>query len=256
MMSRSLNARSAWSGGASESSGQAPDVESASAQYAARFEGSVGRWLLDVQSEGVERLMGDASVDRILEVGGGHAQLAAVLRPRCGLLIEQGSERGCALRLRALTGTIPFVESDLERLPFADRSVDLVVAVRLLAHVSRPDAFLAECARVAERSILVDFPSWRSVNALTGLLFGWKRSVEHDTRPYRLYRPGEVEDLLKPHGFLFATAFPQFFWPMVLHRMIGHVDISRFLEWVPRRLGVTRLVGSPWLALYVRGTDR
>ena len=202
------------------------------------------------------RLLDNATGGRILEVGGGHAQLASLLYARSSLLVEQGSDAACATRLRALGETIPFVHSDLERLPFADRSFDLVVAIRLLAHVPRAEVLLAECARVTRAGIIIDFPSRRSFNALTGLLFGWKRGVEPDTRPYRLYRPGHLVGMLEPLGFRLAGAFPQFFWPMVLHRLIGRAGLSRVLEWPPRRLGLARLLGSPWLALYVRGLLR
>ena len=48
----------------------------------------------------------------------------------------------------------------------------------------------------------------------------------------------------------------QFFLPMVLHRMIGRRGISAALEGLCRGLGLTRLWGSPVIALFVPDTRR
>lgn len=55
------------------------DIETSSDDYASRFAGATGAWMLDVQRDATIRLMGD-DTDSILDVGGGHGQLA---RPLC-----------------------------------------------------------------------------------------------------------------------------------------------------------------------------
>ena len=54
----------------------APDVETASEDYARRFAGEVGRYFLDVQAEIVLEMLASWPQASVLEVGGGHAQLA------------------------------------------------------------------------------------------------------------------------------------------------------------------------------------
>ena len=61
------------------------DVETSSAAYARRFEGSVGRWFLDVQARTTLELLRPRPRTSVLEVGGGHAQLT-------GPLVEAGCD--------------------------------------------------------------------------------------------------------------------------------------------------------------------
>jgi hypothetical protein len=83
---------------------------------------------------------------------------------------------------------VPFVVARADLLPLPDRAVDAVVAVRIMAHIADPAGFLRECCRVADKMIVIDFPSRRSCNALSELLFSFKRSVEGDTRRFRIFR--------------------------------------------------------------------
>jgi SAM-dependent methyltransferase len=231
---------------------QAPDVESSSDAYARRFSGAIGAWFLERQAEGVRRLLAPLGQCRILEVGGGHAQLTGSFAAAGHAVTVQGSEPSCAARVRRLFPQVPFVESPLERLDFEDRSFDVVVTIRTMAHVENPASFLAECARVARRAILIDYPSTRSVNFFVDFLFDWKRSVEKDTRLYRTFADAEVGSLLASHGLRRAGVVRQYFWPMVLHRAHKSPSAGRALESGASALGLTRLFGSPVLALYRR----
>ena len=55
------------------------DVETASDDYAARFEGDVGRYFLDQQAAITLKFLDDSPGVRVLDVGGGHGQLTAPL---------------------------------------------------------------------------------------------------------------------------------------------------------------------------------
>ena len=55
------------------------DVETSSEGYARRFAGPVGRYFLKVQEEITLRLLAPWPRARVLDVGGGHAQLAPPL---------------------------------------------------------------------------------------------------------------------------------------------------------------------------------
>ena len=225
----------------------APDVETASEDYARRFAGVVGEYFLEVQTKTVLDLLAPWPLARVLEVGGGHAQLAGPLIERGFQVTVTGSEEACRERLdRSLPpGSFGFQVCDAARLPFPDRSFDLVLAVRLLTHLEGWREALAEMCRVAGRAVIVDYPDNRSFNRLYGPLFAWKKAVEGNTRTFRRFSPGEVIGECARHGFGRPVMRRQFFLPMVVHRALGRARISRVLERAFGALGLTRAFGSP-----------
>lgn len=225
----------------------APDVETASEDYARRFAGAVGEYFLDVQAKTVLDLLAPLPQARVLEVGGGHAQLARPLIERGFQVTVTGSEESCRERLdRSLPpGSFGFQVCDAARLPFPDRSFDVVLAVRLLTHLDNWREALAEMCRVAARAVIVDYPDTRSFNRLYGALFAWKKALEGNTRTFHCFRPGEVIAECARHGFGRPAVQRQFFIPMVVHRAVGRAGISRILEGASGALGLTRAFGSP-----------
>jgi SAM-dependent methyltransferase len=231
------------------------DVETSSEDYARRFAGPVGRYFLKVQEEITLRLLADWSDwsprARVLDVGGGHAQLAPPLVASGHQVTVVGSRAVCRERLdRELpAGSFEFRTCDFLNLPFPDRSFDVVLSFRLLAHAPRWRELVAELARVAGRAVVVDFPDTRSFNALYGPLFAWKKRVEGNTRTFITFRPGEVEAELARHGFGRPVEVRQLFVPMVIHRALGKAlrtaALSRGLEAVSSGLGLTQALGSP-----------
>lgn len=227
------------------------DVETSSEDYARRFAGPVGRYFLKTQEEAALRLLAPWPRARVLDVGGGHAQLAPSLVARGHAVTVVGSRPDCRERLdRELpAGRFEFRVCDLLELPFPDRSFDVVLSFRLLAHEERWRPLVAELARVAGRAVIVDYSDTRSSNALYGPLFGWKKRVEGNTRTFITFRPGEVAAELARHGFGRPVEIRQFFLPMVVHRALGKAlgtaAPSRALEAVSSGLGLTRALGSP-----------
>lgn len=226
---------------------QAPDVETASEGYARRFAGEVGRYFLDVQAGLVLELLSPWPGARVLDVGGGHAQLAPLLVEHGYRVTVLGSSQVCRERLdRALPrDSFEFRACDLLDLPFPDRSFDIVLAVRLLAHVERWRELLAGMCRVAARAVIVDSPDVSSFNRFYGPLFRWKRAVEGDTRSFLTFQRGEIAATLAGHGFGRPVERRQFFLPMVVHRAVGRAGFSRAVERASRGLGLTRRLGSP-----------
>ena len=55
------------------------DIETASDDYASRFSGAIGKWMLKKQSDIVLDLLGNNTKVKLLDVGGGHAKLARPL---------------------------------------------------------------------------------------------------------------------------------------------------------------------------------
>jgi SAM-dependent methyltransferase len=234
-------------GAAPASPRETPDVETASEGYAQRFAGEVGRYFLDVQTATVLELLSPWPGSRVLEVGGGHAQLSGRLVERGYRVTVTGSEEVCRRRLdRSLSpGAFDFEVCDAARLPFPDRSFDVVVAVRLLTHLDGWREALAEMCRVARRAVIVDYPDTRSFNRLYGALFAWKQAVEGNTRAFRSFQPREVIAECARHGFGRPETRRQFFVPMVVHRKLGRAGASRAMERASVFLGLTRALGSP-----------
>jgi ubiquinone/menaquinone biosynthesis C-methylase UbiE len=139
------------------------------------------------------------------------------------------------------------VVSDPWRLPFPDAAFDVVLAVRLLAHVTAWRELLAEMARVAGRAVVVDFPVRGALHALAPALFGAKRRVEGNTRPYFDYHPDEIVQALAAQGFETAAVVRQFAMPMVVHRALRAPGLSRRMEALARASGITARTGSPVL---------
>ena len=232
------------------------DVETASDDYAGRFSGPVGAWFLRRQAETTLALLRPYPGAHILDIGGGHAQVAPALLAAGYRLTVAGSSPAAATRLapEIRAGRVAFVSGDLLDLPFPDRAFDVTLSYRLLPHVTRPAALLAELARLADQALIFDYPEQRSLNAIAPLLFPWKRRLEGNTRPFTLFDGRELAVILRRHGFRQAARRPQFFWPMVLHRKLGSAALGRILEAPASLLGLTRAWGSPVIVKFTRAT--
>jgi SAM-dependent methyltransferase len=225
------------------------DIDASSEEYAGRFEGLVGRWFLETQTRlTLAALRGIPRGAHVLDVGGGHAQVAPALTEAGFHVTVVGSARSCGRRLEPWTarGRCRFDVADLQRLPYRDRQFDAVTCYRLLAHSVHWTGLIGELCRVARERVVVDYPSRRSVNVVSQRLFDMKRSIEGAlTRPFALYHPREIAAAFASAGFLIERATPQFFLPMVLYRFTGSARLGRVLEWPARKSGLTGLLGSP-----------
>lgn len=218
------------------------DIHSSTDAYAERFAGPSGQWMLQVQERELRRALEDLSPGKAVDVGGGHAQTEPVLRSLGFETLVTGSDDTCRHRLEPGT---PFQVADHLNLPLPDRGVKVAVCFRLLTHCERWPELVAELCRVADQRVVVDYPARFSVNLLAEALFTWKKKFEKNTRTYSLFRHREVREAFAAHGFTVTFRHPQFFWPMVVHRMLKSPALSRFLEAAARITGLTRLFGSP-----------
>jgi ubiquinone/menaquinone biosynthesis C-methylase UbiE len=150
-------------------------------------------------------------------------------------------------------GRLRFVASSLWSLPFPDGAFDAAIGVRLLAHVERFEALLAEMARVSRRCVIVDFAPQISSNFFEPLLFRLKRRVEGDTRPFFCYRTAQLRSPLTAAGFGSFRIEKQFFLPMVVHRRMARRNLSEMLERTAGTVGLTALLGAPALIAAERG---
>jgi SAM-dependent methyltransferase len=224
------------------------DISTSSDDYARRFAGPVGEWLLGMQTRvTLDLLRGLPERASVLDVGGGHAQIAPPLIDAGYAITVVGSDSSCGARLQQLIdrGSCRFDVGDLRALPYTDRSFDAVVCFRLLPHSVSWTGLVAELCRVARRSVVLDYPSTRSVNVLSEQLFSLKKGIEQNTRPFLLFSPEQIRCAFREHGFTVRVARPQFLLPMVLHRMVKSPAFSRVAEAPGRVLGLTRWFGSP-----------
>lgn len=231
------------------------DVETSSDDYARRFAGPVGAWFLAVQARITLELLAPWPVARVIDVGGGHAQSVGPLVDAGHRVTVYGSDEACAARVRPWTtsGQAEFRAGDLLRLPYDDGAFDVALSYRLLPHVTRWRELLGELARVARRAVIVDYPTRRSVNAFAEALFGLKKGVEGDTRPYTVFRDADVVAALNAVGLRPSARRAQFFFPMALHRAVGRAGVSRALEGTAAVLGLVRALGSPVIVRAERG---
>jgi 2-polyprenyl-3-methyl-5-hydroxy-6-metoxy-1,4-benzoquinol methylase len=244
-MSRSLAATGAP--GAPETAPSAPDVETSSDAYARRFAGAVGAWFLEAQARITLALLSAWPGARVLDVGGGHAQLTGPLVEAGHDVTVYGSAEACRARVRPWIdqGRARFLQGPLDRLAVSDRAYDVVVSYRLLAHVEAWPALVAELSRAARSAVLVDYATRRSLNAIAGPLFSLKRGVEGNTRPFGVLADRDVRTAFAAAGLEVTAREPEFVWPMALHRALGLVRVSRAAERAAAALGLRRALGSP-----------
>lgn len=227
------------------------DLETASDDYASRFAGPVGSWFLEHQLKTLLAVL-PPSISTLqgvtlLDVGGGHGQLAGRLLERGCNVTVLGSDARCEARLLTLRANphYSFAVGEFLPLPFDSASFDIVVSVRLLPHFERWDELLRECCRVARKVVVIDYPTSQSLNALTPLLFKAKKGIEKNTRPYTLFTHAEIRAAFDRCEFLVSAKVPQFFVPMVLHRAVRSAYFSKVVEHFATLSGLTKRYGSP-----------
>ena len=226
---------------------ETPDIETASDDYAGRFAGPSGRYFLDAQEAAVRAALGNLELATVLDVGGGHGQLVPIFLDRDCELTVLGSDESTHRRIRAAfpAARIRHATGDVVHLPYPDRSFDLVISVRLISHIEAWQTLLAEFCRVARRSVIIDYPSWLSLNALTPLLFKLKRTLEGNTRTYASFHGAHLATAFRRNGFEVVAVRKQFFLPMFAHRALNGARWLQACERGFRAAGLTSLLGSP-----------
>ena len=223
------------------------DIHTSSDEYATRFSGPAGAWMLAVQEKITRRMLRGFEGHSVLDVGGGHGQLVLPLCREGWRVTVLGSDESCRHRIQSAvdSGACVFLVGNVVALPFPDKSFDVVLCFRLLTHCERWPELVRELCRVARRAVIVDYPTGQSLNAIAPALFGAKKKFEKNTRTWALFRHAQVNGEFARNGFAPAATGKQFFLPMVLHRMLKSRALSAGLEAVCRALGLTRGWGSP-----------
>ena len=226
---------------------QKADIETSSEDYAKRFSGKVGEYFLAVQSVITLELLKKWSNAKVLDVGGGHAQLAVPLVGKGFDVTVAGSDDSCRKRLDKLLPQteFQFYSCNLLKLPFDNKSFDVVACFRLLTHEENWKLQISELCRVAKYAVIVDYPDIRSFNIFYDLLFSMKKKFEGNTRTYRNFSRKEIIEEFRKNNFGKVTIKPEFFLPMVVHRGIKKVPVLKSIENLFAIFGFTKLFGSP-----------
>lgn len=230
------------------------DIETSSDTYAERFAGSTGEWMLRVQETIALSLLKSRGAATVLDVGGGHGQLAMPLcREKFRVTVLSSSE-SCRRRIAQVvnTGQCTFQVGNVIELPFQDRSFDSVICFRLVTHCAQWHQLIRELCRVARHSVIIDYPTSQSFNKMAPWLFRAKRKLEGDTRTFNLFRHDDIEKEFKKYGYNVYRRTGEFFLPMVLHRILKCRPLSACVEAVLTKTGLTRRWGSPVIVEMVR----
>ncbi len=223
------------------------DIETSSSDYARRFSGRIGEYFLSVQTRIVLNMLSPWPNARVLDVGGGHAQISVPLIKHGFNVTITGSSNVCKDRVSTFlnSDSFNFECCNMLALPFEDNSFDIVLAFRLLPHVSEWKKLIAEMCRVSKEVVIVDYPDIRSFNFISEQLFKAKKAIEGNTRPFSCFCRKEILFEFGNNGFNSPLIRTEFFVPMVLHRTMGIASFSKTVETLCYLSGLTYLFGSP-----------
>src|SRR5947208_15238059 len=105
---------------------------------AMRFSGPIGRLIADTQEQQIAAFLAPLAGRRVLDVGTGTGRAAITLARRGARVtgVDASSEMLDVARARAAAAgaEVRFEAGDAHALPFADRSFDAVVSLRVLMH--------------------------------------------------------------------------------------------------------------------------
>lgn len=224
------------------------DLDPSSDRYAARFSGPAGEWMLSVQTDAIRKMIAPWKGGTVLDVGGGHGQVARpLLADGHDVTVLSSSEAAYGQAAR-LDPAPRLVTGDLMDPPFPDQIFDVVTAVRMMAHVGDWERFLAGLCRVARHAVIIDYPTPGGANVLEPLLFGLKKRFEGDTRKFATMKKADVRAAFSARDFECSDERGQFVVPMVVHRKLKAPAISGAFEGMLGAVGLSTLVGTPVVA--------
>ena len=233
---------------------ETPDIETASDDYAARFSRTVGSWFLKVQEEATLGMLAPFPGAKILDVGGGHGQLADALVRHGYDVTVLGSSDHCKVRIQKLIDekSCTFKVGNILDMPYQNQTFDVVVSYRILPHVVQWKQLIVEFTRLARQAVMIDYPTIRSLNYIAPLLFQFKKHLEGNTRPFTLFKESEIIKIFKMYNFTVADRFPEFCLPMVLYRTLKSYRFASSIERICRLTGLTYIFGSPVILKLLR----
>lgn len=203
-----------------------------------------------------------------------------ILYPICSAL-DVGSEEGFFTKKMASAGTrvssldlsmnrllrakaegtasnTAFVQGDGGRLPFADRSFDLVVAADIIEHIPAYEVAISECARVTKTCLLIS-TNLDGLHRKLARVVGLKALVEREDEKVghlHVYPYPKFLNLVKTHWGDFTIVSkdtvcttPPFIAALSLGGLIHGRVISRLIDLVNTLPRVSRLYFANWIVI-------
>jgi SAM-dependent methyltransferase len=225
------------------------DPETARTFDATRFGGPIGDLVAVTQARVLANMIGTIRDRQILDVGTGTGR-AALLLARGGArvtAVDASTEMLAVARRRAGEDglSVRFLVGDAHALEFPDRSFDVAVSLRVIMHTPRWRQCVGELCRVAERLVILDYPSAHSFAALESLTRRIGHVVGLKREPYRVFMDRTVAGVFAAHGFRIRSVHRQFVLPIAFHKAIGSRRFTTTVETVLDRLGLLGFFGSP-----------
>lgn len=223
---------------------------------ARRFGGPIGEIVAATQARVLLDMVGEVRGHTVLDVGTGTGRAALLLAAAGARVtgVDASDEMLAIARQRAATAGVelPFIVGDGHGLDFDDRGFETVVSLRVLMHTPDWRRFVAELCRVADRQIVIDFPSLSSAAALESAARRLRHALGARTEPYRVFTRALVVREFLSHGFAARAVHRQFVLPIALHKAIGSPRVTESIERLFARAGLLRILGSPVTILFER----
>ncbi len=225
------------------------DRENARAFDDRRFGGPIGELVAGTQARVLADMVGRIQDCDVLDVGTGTGR-AALLLARSGARVTaiDASEEMLAIgRERAAHDllSVRFLIGDAHALEFTDRSFDAVVCFRVLMHTPAWRQCLAEVCRVADRLVIIDYPSATSFAVVEALFRRAFHAMGGRTEPYRVLTHAAIVDALRRNGFNVRSVHRQVVLPIAFHKLFGSRRLTIRVEHVLDGLGLLERFGSP-----------
>jgi SAM-dependent methyltransferase len=214
-----------------------------------RFGGPIGSLVAGTQARVLANFIGRIHQRDILDVGTGTGRAALLLASggaRVTAVDASEAMLAIARRRAAADGvSIRFQIGDAHALAFPDRAFDVAVSLRLLMHTPEWARCIGELCRVAERLVVVDYPSAASFALVESLGRRAAHAVGARTEPYRVFSDRAIAEAFIRCGFRVRSMHRQFVLPIALHKIIGSRRFTLGVEGALDRVGLLKLAGSP-----------
>jgi SAM-dependent methyltransferase len=214
-----------------------------------RFGGPIGELIAATQARVLANFIGRIHQRSILDVGTGTGR-AALMLARGGARVTAVDASEAMLevaRARAVADgvAVTFLRGDAHALDFADRSFDVAISLRVLMHTPDWQICIGELCRVAQRLVVVDYPSAAGFARLESIARRASHRLGRRTEPYRVFSDRAIEEAFERRGFRIRSMHRQFVLPIALHKAIGSRRFTLAVEDAMDRAGLLKRVGSP-----------
>jgi hypothetical protein len=112
-------------------------------------------------------------------------------------------------------------------------------------HTPKWQTCVAELCRVADRLVIIDYPSRRSVALVESTFRKGMHAIGMRTEPYRVFSRREIEEAFGSRGFRIRSVHRQFVLPIAFHKLIGSRRLTSRVERLLDRAGLLAIFGSP-----------